>query len=52
MKTQFVAQSKTSDGDFPKCLLNTVLKYPKLANPQSSLTSVIVCLLECNNSNA
>jgi len=52
MKPQFVAQSKTSDGDFPKCLLNTVLKYPKLANPQSSLTSVTVYLPDCNNSTA
>lgn len=34
--------SNISVGDFPKCFLNTVLKYPMLENPQSSLTSVTV----------
>ena len=33
-----------SFGDFPKCFLKTVLKYPMDEKPQSSLTSVTLYL--------
>ena len=48
----FQFYSTISVGDFPKCFLKTVLKYPTLAKPQSSLTSVTVYFRDCNNSKA
>ena len=44
--------SYISVGDFPKCFLKTVLKYPMEPKPHNSLTSVTVYLWLFNSSNA
>jgi hypothetical protein len=39
-----ISMDYISFGDFPKCFLKTVLKYPMDEKPQSSLTSVTLYL--------